>query len=115
MPDKAWKAWERRIAAWLKAERNPLSGSMGGRGTRADVVHPLIYPEAKQGKQVNGMSITHLWNETVRKARKEGKVPMVALQPKGSKDPMIVLPAEVACKVLALLATIPKERGGLLC
>ncbi len=45
MPDKRWKATERRIAALLGGRRVPVSGR--GRGDQPDVAHPWLAIECK--------------------------------------------------------------------
>lgn len=50
MPDKRWKASERRIARLLGGERVPVSGR--GRGDQPDVRHPWLSIECKDRKEL---------------------------------------------------------------
>ena len=45
MPDKRWKATERKIAALLGGRRVPVSGR--GRGDQPDIAHPWLAIECK--------------------------------------------------------------------
>lgn len=73
MPDKAWKAAERRIAKFLGVERNALSGG-NSKVTRSDTLHPEIYLESKWSAR---SSLWTLWKDTKKKAQAEGKIPVV--------------------------------------
>lgn len=75
MPDKAWKAFERRIAKSLGTERTPLSGG-ASRHTTSDTLHPDLYVECKTRRSsaiCSWFSVTRFW------AKKEKKVPVMAL------------------------------------
>jgi hypothetical protein len=81
MADKAWKAFERRVAAFFHAiGRTPLSGSNSRHNTESDTLHPDLYVECKQRAKSGAVA---LFRETEAKARKEKKVPVVALQQTG--------------------------------
>lgn len=71
-----WKAAERRIAALFGSKRTPLSGSNSGHDTSSDSLHPRIYIEAKYRIRHTAVA---LWRDTAEKAKKEGKIPVVAL------------------------------------
>ena len=77
--DKAWKAFERRVAAFFKTERNALSGGNSKR-TRSDTLHPDLLIECKQRKR---FAAVRLWDDTKRLADKENKTPVVCLSEKG--------------------------------
>ena len=87
MADKAWKALERRVAAYFGATRNPLSGG-NSKQTRADVIHDSLYIEAKQR---SNPSIWKLWEDTAALAKAEDKTPVVCVQKKGSHGFLIVV------------------------
>ena len=79
MSDKAWKAFERRVAEWFGAVgRTPLSGG-NSKHTRSDTLHDTLFIEAKQ--RVKHTAVT-LWDETAKLARKEKKIPVVCLSEK---------------------------------
>ena len=81
MSDKPWKRAERTIAKKVGGTRTPLSGS-ASRQTSADVIHPLFYVEVKYRQR---FAVVSLMEEVAEKARKEGKIPVVALQQKNKK------------------------------
>ncbi len=75
MPDKAWKAAERRLAKMLGAERNSLSGS-NSKLTASDSTHPTLYLESKQRER---HAVWALYKDTRTKALKENKTPALGL------------------------------------
>ncbi len=79
MADKAWKARERSIAEAFKTERTPLSGG-NGKQTRSDTLHPRLFIESKLRVRHTAVS---LWDDTAELAKKEKKIPVVALCEKG--------------------------------
>ncbi|GAI64890.1 unnamed protein product, partial [marine sediment metagenome] len=86
-PDKAWKAFERRIAKSLGTERTPLSGG-ASRHTRSDTLHPDLFVECKQRKT----SLLHgLFVPIRRQAKVEHKVPVLAYHRKGSPNTLAVI------------------------
>lgn len=78
MSDKAWKAVERRIARFFGCQRTPLSGG-NGKITRSDTLHEEMFIEIKHRKKHSAVT---LWDETKELAKKEGKIPVVALSEK---------------------------------
>jgi hypothetical protein len=76
MASDTWKAVERKVARFFGAERNPLSGSRSGNGTHSDSLHERLYIETKH--RVRHAAVT-LWRDTAQKAKRERKVPAVAL------------------------------------
>ena len=79
MADKWWKAVERRVAKYFGTERTPLSGG-NGKQTRSDTLHERLFIETKARKK---HTVISLWDETAEKAKKEGKIPVIALCEKG--------------------------------
>ena len=75
MADKTWKAFERRVARWFGAERNPLSGG-NGKHTRSDSLHPTLFIETKHRKE---WAILNLWFKARKMAKLEHKIPLVAI------------------------------------
>lgn len=87
MPDKAWKAFERRIAKSLGVDRTPLSGSLS-RLTSSDTLHPDLYVECRYRSRLS----VHTWWLVVRQfALKEHKVPVLALHQAESRTTMAVI------------------------
>jgi len=95
MADKAWKAFERRIATSLHTVRTPLSGS-GSRITSSDTLHPDLYIECKTRQR---LAVGALMDVTRRKARKEGKQPIIALHEKNRKRTLAVIDWEFFVKL----------------
>ena len=84
---KAWKRFELRVAKLLGGVRNPLSGG-ASRHTSGDVIHPRFYIKCKQRAK---WLIWTLWENVRRKARKEGKIPLLVIHKKGRKEALVVL------------------------
>lgn len=79
MTDVAWKAIERRVAAFFGASgRTPLSGGNSGH-TRSDTLSDALFIEVKQRKR---HAAVKLWDEVKALAKKENKIPVVALSVK---------------------------------
>jgi len=95
MPDKAWKKFERRVAAFFNGERNALSGR-NAKVTGGDVIHPDLYIECKQRQNP---AIWSLWADTRAQAVKEDKTPVVCVAKKNHAGFLIV----VHCDDLAKL------------
>ena len=71
----AWKGRERQIASDFGTERTPLSGG-NGKITRSDSLHEKLFIEAKLRKKHTAVT---LFDDTAKLAKKEGKIPVVAL------------------------------------
>lgn len=97
MADKAWKAAERRSAAFFKTTRTPLSGS-NSKHTGSDTLHDNLFVEAKQGK--GWQRISRLFSETTNEAEKEGKMPVVCIHPKNMQELLIFRRKDVKKLVL---------------
>jgi hypothetical protein len=76
MADKAWKAFERRVAAYFGGTRQPVLGT----DTKADVDHPTLFIECKQRKKHTAVT---LWDTVKKRADGEDKTPVVCLSEKG--------------------------------
>lgn len=87
MTDKRWKAQERRVAEYFKTERTPLSGS-NGKQTQSDTLHEKLYVECKDRKH---HAVCALMDDTAKKAKNEGKIPMVCLTEPNRRGFLIVL------------------------
>ena len=87
MPDRAWKAFERRIAKSLGTVRTPLSGG-ASRHTTSDTLHPDLYVECRY----RALSAIHKWWFVVwQSALKEYKEPVMALHVKSSARDLAVV------------------------
>ena len=96
MADKAWKALERRVAAFLGGERNRMSGSVD-QLTAGDVVHDTLYVEVKHRATLAAVT---WFREAQAHAVEEGKHALLALHRKGDKDVYYMFrerDAEVIC------------------
>jgi len=92
MADKAWKAFERRVAAFFGGVRCPVLGTE----TQADVTHESLFIECKQRQK---HSVVTLWDNTKRRADNEGKTPVVCLSEKNRKGFWIVVHSEDLIKL----------------
>jgi hypothetical protein len=95
MPDKTWKAFERRVAKFFKGRRNPLSGGNAGH-TRADVIHDSLYIECKCREK---FAVISLWNETKELATLEHKTPVVCLHENGRKGFFVLVHSDDLTKL----------------
>lgn len=101
MADKLWKAAERASAGIFGARRTPLSGSNSGHETESDSLHEVIYLETKRDKTLPGKKLRDLWEDTQAKAKKEGKVPVIALRLHGKKGFLMLMHSGDIKKVAA--------------
>lgn len=102
----AWKSFERIVAAYFGTRRVPLSGSNSGHGTNSDSLHPRLYIECKvRGK----IALWQLFMDTEKKAKVEGKVPVVAIKQKGEKGYLLVMRPEDLDKI----SEIHKEKSSI--
>jgi hypothetical protein len=100
-----WKRAEARVAARFGARRQVLSGSAGrGDATRSDTTHARLFVEVKSRDRHPART---LFDATKALARKEGKVPVLALVDKGRPGFLVVIHADDLAEVAAELA-----RGG---
>lgn len=87
----AWKSFERVVATYFGTRRVPLSGSNSGHGTNSDSLHPKLYIECKLR---NKIALWQLFVDTEKKAKVEGKVPVVVIKQKGEKGYLLVMRPE---------------------
>lgn len=90
MTDKNWKALERRIADMLNTTRTPLSGS-NGKQTSSDTLSETYYVEVKYRKKIPFFTT---FKDTVEKAKKENKKPIVVFHEANSKKNIVMLDIE---------------------
>lgn len=102
-----WKAFERKVAAMLETRRTPLSGMMSGHGTSSDTLHKDIYVECKwQGTK---SAVLSLWDDTVKKAKNEGKIPLVAMHRRNSQVEFGAMPLPLATDLLKIFLALDPE------
>ena len=95
MPDKVWKVQERRVAKIFGAKRTPLSG-IHSRHTSSDSIHNKLYIECKYRKRI---AILDIFPEIAKKARKERKIPILAIKSKTLKDDYFLIRAKDLLKI----------------
>ena len=83
---RTWKLFEARVANFFKTTRTPLSGG-ASRHTESDTLHEALFIEAKLRQK---LPIADLFDEVMKKAKKENKVPLLALQKKNRKGWLLV-------------------------
>lgn len=88
MTDKVWKQMERRVAKAFNTLRNSLSGKQSKAGTSSDTLSSKFYVECKYRQKI---AVIEWFVEIIPKARKEGKVPIMALKAKNRKDDYILV------------------------
>lgn len=71
MPDRPWKRNEREVAEFLGTKRAPVHQGI----TKSDTFQKNFYIEVKRKKK---WAIFTLFRDTEKKAKKEGKIPIVA-------------------------------------
>ena len=98
-PTKTWKSFELRIARFFGEERNPLSGG-NSKHTRSDSLHPELFIECKWRQK---SSLVTLYKSTKELAKKENKIPVLAITDKTTKDDLIVMKKEDLLKVYNIL------------
>lgn len=86
-----WKSFERVVATYFGTRRVPLSGSNSGHGTNSDSLHPKLYIECKVRSKI---ALWQLFIDTEKKAKVEGKIPVVAIKQKGEKGYLLVMRPE---------------------
>ncbi len=103
MPDKAWKAFERRVAKSFGSQRTPLSGKMSGH-TSADVLHKGLaenfFIECKMRKKI---AVIEIYKKHLKAAKKSGKPLLLFLHQTGDKKDYILLEKEDFLKILKTL------------
>ena len=80
MPDKAWKRFERRVAAFIGGERVPVTGRQ--RGDAPDIRHNWLVPEVKYRGKIPDWIHDAMDQAKAAKTR-SGQMPCVILGEKG--------------------------------
>jgi hypothetical protein len=105
---RTWQRKEQQAASLFGSRRKVLSGSSGRDDeTRSDSVHPRLFIETKLRK---ASATRTLWEQTKALARREGKVPVLALYAKGKPGALLVVHENDLAAVAAELAE-PVEPG----
>ena len=86
MTDKHWKQIERRIARFFNTQRTPLSGG-NSRHTESDTLSSELFIEIKTRKKIPFLKT---FKETIEKAKKENKIPLVVFVEKNSRTPIVM-------------------------
>jgi len=92
MPDKGWKAFERRIGGIFGVSRTPLSGSCS-RLTSSDTLHPKLFIEVKVRRGIG--PLWRFFRGIEGPAKKEGKFPVLIVKVPKADD----LDSIVACRL----------------
>lgn len=92
MPEKSWKATERRVAEILGGERVPVSGRV--RGSAPDIEHPLLSLEVKSRKSVPAWLTEALEQATA--SSRDGRPPVAVVHEAGKpyRDALAVMRLE---------------------
>ena len=100
MPDKTWKAFERKVAKILGGKRIPSSGAAPG--FKGDVEHPLFFIECKHGLQIP-KTIVSWYLKAKEQAKKESKIPIVVMKPKGKHEEYVVISLTDFAKLFSII------------
>lgn len=96
MPDKTWKAMERKVAKTLCGKRIPVSGAAPG--FKGDVSHPVFFIECKHGKQIPKTIVS--WFRKAEKQNTTGKATMLVVKPKGMHGELVIMRLEELARML---------------
>jgi len=100
MGDRAWKAFERKVAKILGGKRIPSSGAAPG--FKGDVEHPLFFIECKWGKHIP-KTIIEWYLKAKEQAKKESKIPIVVMKPKGKHEEYVVISLTDFAKLFSIV------------
>jgi hypothetical protein len=105
-----WKRRERQSAKLFGARRQPLSGSSGRDDrTRSDSTHDRLFIETKLRATC---SVRTLFERTKVSARKEGKIPVLALASKGKRGCLFVVDSSDLPALVAAYAEADRSGAG---
>ena len=103
--DKSWKAYERRIAAFVSGKRR--GADYGGRtGGKDDIIHPLLSIECKLYSRVTYGLLLAAVDQAEANAE-EGKIPVAVIKRKRDRD----LDSLVVLKLRTALTLLPGGEG----
>ena len=101
-----WKKFEARVARMFGSKRAPLSGINGG-VTASDSLSPDFFVECKMRKK---HALWSLFDDTRAKAKKESKVPVLAVGETNRKGALICIHSDDLGRVGDLLKEIANEQ-----
>ena len=107
MTDKAWKAFERRVAAFFGCVRNSLSGS-NSKLSASDSTHPILFLECKLNTK---SAFWTLFVKTRALAKKEGKIPVLTLGNKNHEGFLVVVHSNDLMEVYDAVNLPPSDPG----
>jgi len=87
MHNRTWKKGEDRLAKLFGTTRRPLSGGNSKTG-RDDSLHPRLFIESKHTQR---SSLWTLYRDTRKKARAEGRIPVIGIHQIHCKGILIVI------------------------
>jgi len=99
---QTWKAVERKVAKFFNTERTPLSGG-NSKITRSDTLHPNLFIECKYRVR---HAVISLWRDTAEKAKKENKIPVVALVEKNKEGIWLMVHSKDIAKLIDVVGDI---------
>lgn len=107
MASNNWKNQERRIARMFGSHRTPLSG-INSRHTSSDIIHEKLYVECKYRKRI---AILDLMEGVIEEAKKEDKIPVLALKSRECQDDFFLLRKKDLLQISALVKECDKKSG----
>ena len=111
---RTWQLLEQRVASFFNSRRTPLSGSASAH-TESDTLHAALFIEVKLRQK---SPITDLFTQVQEKAKKENKIPLLALQKKNHKGWLFVCRPEdihVISSYAKDFESLPNEAAGFNC
>jgi hypothetical protein len=77
---------------------------MSGHNTSSDTLHQELYIECKwlKGENDAGAAVLNLWDKVVKEAKREDKLPVLAIHRRGSRVEFAAMPLPIAARALAL-------------
>ena len=106
MTDPSWKKFERRVARWFGCEREPGSGSHRteeNERTGSDSQHPRLFIDGKHTRPSakRQPAVVTEWLKVREKARKEGKIPVLANKAAGMTGALLTIHSDDLLAVAA--------------
>ena len=108
MDRSTWKKFEGRVAAMFGTKRAPLSGINGG-VTASDSLSDKFFIEVKMRRK---HALWTLYDSVRDLAKKEGKVPVIAVGETSRKGAIICIHSDNLHRVSELLKEIDSDRYG---
>jgi len=107
MPDKSWKAFERRMAKALGGRRRGADTRSGERGGKSDIIHATLAPECKLLSRPTWGELQDAVAQATRNAE-EHRTPVALVKKKGDEDRKTLVVMSLP-EFLVLFGTSPKE------